>query len=100
MALSSSIAKTSLDAPPSSSAFDSILLAIIGILDTVKHQDNVSGWLRSGGIVLCGAEGVTEHGGKELWFNTAQTVDWWANKGRAALAKLNIKEVAGVVADR
>ncbi|KAF9258932.1 hypothetical protein L218DRAFT_706738 [Marasmius fiardii PR-910] len=30
--------------------FDHILLAVIGVLDAVKHQSNVSSWVRNGGI--------------------------------------------------
>lgn len=98
MTLSSSPTKTTLDAPSSTPSFDSMLLAVIGILDTLKQQDNVSGWLRSGGIVLCGVEeGPIGDGGKELWFNTVHIVDWWTNKGREALARLGIEPVAGIV---
>ncbi|KAH7868202.1 uncharacterized protein C8R40DRAFT_1062647 [Lentinula edodes] len=103
LTLSPSMLKTSLAPPPSSDAFDSILLAVIGILDAVKYQDNVSGWLKSGGIVLCGAEGMTGGGGGiigDRWFDTVHIVNWWANKGRAALAELNIDEVAGLVANK
>ncbi|GAW02904.1 phosphoprotein phosphatase [Lentinula edodes] len=103
LTLSPSVLKTSLAPPPSSDAFDSILLAVIGILDAVKYQDNVSGWLKSGGIVLCGAEGMTGGGGGiigDRWFDTVHIVNWWANKGRAALAELNIDEVAGLVANK
>ncbi|KAJ3930709.1 MAG: hypothetical protein NXY57DRAFT_897582 [Lentinula lateritia] len=103
LTLSPSMSKTSLAPPPSSDAFDSILLAVIGILDAVKHQDNVSGWLKSGGIVLCGAEGMTGGGGGiigDRWFDTVHIVNWWANKGRAALAELNINEVAGLAANK
>ncbi|KAJ3734583.1 hypothetical protein DFJ43DRAFT_1037775 [Lentinula guzmanii] len=104
MTLTPSFAKTSLASQSSSTGFDSILLAVIGILDVLKHQDNVSGWLRSGGIVLCGAEGVTGGGGGgtigDRWFDTAHIVEWWANRGRAALAELNIEVVAGALTNR
>ncbi|KAG7093746.1 hypothetical protein E1B28_007397 [Marasmius oreades] len=33
-----------------SQPFDHILLAVIGILDALKHQSNVSSWIRDGGI--------------------------------------------------
>lgn len=99
MTLSSSSTKTTLDAPSSSSSFDSILLAVIGILDALKYQDNVSGWLKSGGILLCGVEqGPIGDEGKEVWFNAVHIVDWWTNKGREALGRLGIEPVAGVVA--
>ncbi|KAJ4468910.1 NLI interacting factor-like phosphatase-domain-containing protein [Lentinula aciculospora] len=103
MTLSTSVASTRLASPPSSTVFDSILLAVIGILEAIKHQDNVSGWLKNGGIVLCGAEGVMGGGRGTIgdrWFDTVHIVEWWANRGRAALVELNIDEVAGVVVNR
>ncbi|KAL5480207.1 hypothetical protein ACEPAI_1477 [Sanghuangporus weigelae] len=32
------------------SEYDSALLAIIGILDALKHESNVAGWIRAGGL--------------------------------------------------
>ncbi|KIK55014.1 hypothetical protein GYMLUDRAFT_48216 [Collybiopsis luxurians FD-317 M1] len=99
-------AKTSLNPPASSyttsSGFDSTLLAIIGILDTIKHQDNVSAWLRNGGIVLCGADvefsTSTGRGGMigDRWFDTVHIVNWWAEKGRKTLKELGIEEDDGL----
>ncbi|KAJ3776418.1 NLI interacting factor-like phosphatase-domain-containing protein [Lentinula raphanica] len=93
------IPETTLVSPSSSESVDSILLAVIGILDALKYQDNVSGWLKSGGIVRCGAEDVSSGGALigHRWFDVVHVVDWWANRGRAALKKLNIDEVVGVV---
>ncbi|RXW19610.1 hypothetical protein EST38_g6239 [Candolleomyces aberdarensis] len=31
--------------------YDQTLLAIVGVLDAVKHEDNIAGWMRSGGLV-------------------------------------------------
>ena len=31
--------------------YDELLLAVIGILDALKHEGNVAGWMRSGGLV-------------------------------------------------
>lgn len=30
--------------------FDATLLAVVGILDEIKHQSNVAGWIRAGGL--------------------------------------------------
>jgi hypothetical protein len=30
--------------------FDNMLLAVIGILDEIQHQDNVSSWIKNGGL--------------------------------------------------
>ncbi|KAF5389700.1 hypothetical protein D9757_006053 [Collybiopsis confluens] len=85
---------------PLPSGLDSILLALIGILDTIKHQDNVSAWLRSGGIVLCGAsDGVGGGTGAMLgngatigdrWFDTVHIINWWGDRGKRALEELGI----------
>ena len=32
-------------------SYDELLLAVIGILDALKHEGNVAGWMRSGGLV-------------------------------------------------
>ncbi|EAU81625.2 phosphoprotein phosphatase [Coprinopsis cinerea okayama7 len=34
--------------------YDQTLLAIIGVLDTIKNEDNVAGWMRNGGLVRSG----------------------------------------------
>ena len=36
---------------PDPPAYDETLLAVIGVLDAVKHQDNVAGWMRHGGLL-------------------------------------------------
>ena len=33
-------------------SYDELLLAVIGILDALKHEGNVAGWMRSGGLVV------------------------------------------------
>ena len=35
-------------------SFDELLLAVIGVLDALKHEGNVAGWMRSGGLVKIG----------------------------------------------
>lgn len=34
--------------------YDELLLAVIGILDSLKYEGNVAGWMRSGGLVRVG----------------------------------------------
>ena len=36
---------------PNAATYDETLLAVIGVLDAVKHQDNVAGWMRHGGLL-------------------------------------------------
>jgi len=42
----------------SESGYDQTLLAIIGILDEIKGQSNVAGWIRAGGIWAAAGGGV------------------------------------------
>jgi len=37
--------------PTSHLKYDETLLAVVGILDTIKYESNVSGWMRGGGLV-------------------------------------------------
>lgn len=41
--------------------FDVILLAVVGILDEIKHQSNVAAWIRVGGLRRSGCD--TKHSG-------------------------------------
>jgi hypothetical protein len=55
-------------APPQKT-YDTTLLAIIGILDEVKNQGNVAGWIRAGGLWGPGSPTHREEG------NDAETVE-------------------------
>ena len=39
--------------------YDELLLAVVGILDALKHEGNVAGWMRSGGLVHVGNDQET-----------------------------------------
>ena len=39
--------------------YDEMLLAVVGILEEVKVQGNVSGWMRRGGLMLGQEQGVS-----------------------------------------
>jgi hypothetical protein len=106
--------------PPDLEVYDETLLAVIGILDALKHESNVSHWLRAG-TLLSPNSGSASHNGKSqidgdgevnvndnealedtassdrpLWFADAAVARSWADKGRSALAELGINLVHGV----
>ncbi|KAJ7054155.1 hypothetical protein C8F01DRAFT_497406 [Mycena amicta] len=95
--------------------FDETLLAVVGILETLKLQDSVASWIEKGGLVvpsdnheqptpdaLVGQlSSLTLNASPELstpstWFEREETVRHWADQGRHALAALQIDVVAGV----
>ncbi|KAJ7779250.1 NLI interacting factor-like phosphatase-domain-containing protein [Mycena metata] len=106
------------DAPPAwflaSSAYDETLLAIVGILETVKTRQNVAEWIRGGGLLepqtklsldssppspdslapKMAALNLME--AQELWFNSEATVQDWVSQGIHALEALQIPVVAGI----
>ncbi|KDQ58202.1 hypothetical protein JAAARDRAFT_155890 [Jaapia argillacea MUCL 33604] len=54
--------------------YDETLLAVIGVLDEIKYQSNVAGWIRNGGLFQgVGGEGVVE--GKEVRAGAVDGVD-------------------------
>ena len=100
--------------------YDVILLAVIGILETIKLHSNVAGWIRQGGLW---ATQEREEGGKtvsaavvrasngasstsdvveqarqqtEMWFEDSSVVAFWVVRGRKALMELGIQVIHGV----
>lgn len=41
---------TAVECDESTGKYDETLLAVIGVLDTIKAEDNVAGWIRAGGL--------------------------------------------------
>ncbi|KAJ6551216.1 hypothetical protein B0H19DRAFT_951112 [Mycena capillaripes] len=113
---------TLVDAPPSwflsSSKYDETLLAVVGILETLKTETNVADWIRGGGLL--GKEEVAEtlvnqpknscppspdaltsqmaalNLVQELWFDSEAAVSHWVGRGVHALQALQIPVVAGI----
>ncbi|TFK66028.1 hypothetical protein BDN72DRAFT_900159 [Pluteus cervinus] len=52
--------KEKVTAPPTDHQYDPTLLAIVGILDTIRCESNVAGWLRSGGLWAGAGKGENE----------------------------------------
>ncbi|KAH6903985.1 phosphoprotein phosphatase, partial [Coprinopsis sp. MPI-PUGE-AT-0042] len=93
--------------------YDQTLLAVIGVLDAIKEEDNVAGWTRSGGLAtlpsdwLCitvqrpadeeekkNAQAVPL--ASNLWFEHEESFRNWADCGRRALAELGIEINPGI----
>ncbi|KAJ6598297.1 hypothetical protein DFH09DRAFT_56582 [Mycena vulgaris] len=94
--------------------YDETLLAVVGILDTLKTQTDVAGWIRGGGLLANPAAEVnTEEAqppspdslvpqmaalnlAQELWFNSEAAVSHWVGQGVHALEALQIAVDAGI----
>lgn len=92
-----------LASPPST--YDEILLALVGMLEVVKHETDVTTWIRGGGLLGSGESIPRPFAGlstpepplqPHMWFDDANTLQAWVGKGRAALDGLGIEAVAGV----
>lgn len=91
--------------------YDETLLAIIGILDTIKMEDNVAGWIRAGGLwgphnnggVISHLFSSSESTGQEeedvrrMWFEHKPTFNYWVSRGRETVERLGIPLVHGIV---
>ena len=77
--------------------YDETLLAIIGILDELKNQSHTASWLRAGGLMpgKPSDTNVLPSGGSP-WFEDAVIAKGWTEKGRKALAALDIEPLSGV----
>ena len=79
--------------------YDETLLAIIGILEALKTQTNVSYWLREGGLGLASPEYPAETvagSGPVFWFHDADVVQGWVDRGRQTLEELDIELEPGI----
>ncbi|KAJ7593425.1 hypothetical protein C8J56DRAFT_886371 [Mycena floridula] len=65
---------------------DNTLLVVIGILEGLKVESNVTSWLRGGGLTLS-----TRREGRDPWFSHSEVTDTWRGRGREALVELGIK---------
>ncbi|KAJ6482488.1 hypothetical protein C8R45DRAFT_904708 [Mycena sanguinolenta] len=107
------------NAPPawlisSTASYDETLLAVVGILETIKSQPNVADWIKDGGLLAKEVkEAIAEQPrplspdslahqmvglnlAQELWFNSEVTVNHWVCRGMHALEALQIPVVAGI----
>ncbi|KAA1476386.1 hypothetical protein DENSPDRAFT_933010 [Dentipellis sp. KUC8613] len=95
---------------------DTTLLAVVGILDAVRAESNVAGWIYAGGLWGPYAQEQTrgrdapgagndadeadetpvDEGSAPLWFEHPETVRYWTARGRAALDQLGIRAAHGL----
>ncbi|KAI0052785.1 hypothetical protein FA95DRAFT_1601484 [Auriscalpium vulgare] len=86
---------------------DETLLAVVGILHSVRLQDNVAAWVRSGGLWDPQSDGPGNDAKKpsadalgdgtvSMWFQDPETVGYWARKGRHAMEELDLPVTHGV----
>lgn len=116
LSVASSANPVSLEAQALDPAFDSLLLAIIGVLDVMREKDNVSAWIHEGGLRTRGQseDSISEDdlttllsrvnledqeltpNSTGLWFEDPEVLEYWINKGKATLEVLQIPVHAGV----
>lgn len=87
--------------PTHEPGLDTTLLAVIGILESMRNVKNVPAFVRGGGILTPSAELAIEssevsastlpsHATFAHWFSNAETLEYWTQKGRAALERRGI----------
>ncbi|KDR71857.1 hypothetical protein GALMADRAFT_33842, partial [Galerina marginata CBS 339.88] len=84
--------------------YDPTLLAVIGILDHLKHEENVASWMHSGGLLHAPTSASSssstptlDHTNKQkLWFEHPTVLAYWASRGREALQQLELEVTSGV----
>lgn len=79
---------------------DKILLAVIGILDQLRHVSNVPLWVRAGGLTFDldetnlhppTHESLPSHVDYQHWFNDQEVYSKWVAKGEEALKRKGIE---------
>ncbi|KAF7303839.1 Phosphoprotein phosphatase [Mycena indigotica] len=114
--------RNTVDAAEIPRVFDEILLAVVGILETLKSETDVAGWIKNGGLVDPTSQSPpfeqssskstpdalatqlsqltmdtpNESSAFSRWFEQNEALHHWAQQGRDALAALEIEIVAGV----
>jgi len=71
---------------------DQTLLAVVGIIDAVRVQRNVSNWIRSGGLQFMDSIDCDI---REVWFRNSEFVECWKTRGIQVLRDLAIDVLEG-----
>ncbi|EEB96086.1 hypothetical protein MPER_04839, partial [Moniliophthora perniciosa FA553] len=82
-----------------SGRYDETILAVIGILEALKHESDVTAWVRNGSLLQTGEGAVTQAVDEKpgtMWFDDLRVSDHWVEEGRTALAELGIAIESGV----
>ena len=112
--------------PASTDGYDQTLLAVIGVLEAIKDESNVAGWIRAGGLLGhdgagkpldTSAENASSAAGDDaegsdvsktgspapkaeespgMWFESPATLEYWVSRGRDAISALGIVPKAGI----
>ncbi|KAF8530199.1 hypothetical protein BU17DRAFT_35765 [Hysterangium stoloniferum] len=89
-----------IDANDANQEIESALIAFVGVLETLKYESNVAGWLRNKGLWVKEGDGQQCDPGTEnedtFWFSHLPSYHHWLQMGRAALERLGIEEEAGL----
>jgi hypothetical protein len=115
-----SVLSVASSANPEAQAFDlapdSLLLAVIGVLDVIRAKDDVSAWVHGGGLRTRGQreDSISEDdltsllsrvnledreltaNSTGLWFEDPEVLEYWINEGKATLEALQIPVHAGI----
>ncbi|KAJ7100732.1 hypothetical protein B0H15DRAFT_770143 [Mycena belliarum] len=95
-------------APPRAATYDETLLAVVGILETLKTEADVAEWIRGGGLWGDSARPPSPSPNAlavcmdaldlapEPWFSSTEAVKYWAAQGVHALEALQIDVAAGI----
>ncbi|KAF7968176.1 hypothetical protein HWV62_31684 [Athelia sp. TMB] len=93
--------------------YDETLLAVIGVLDNIRGQSNVAGWIRAGGLWGPNSSPPTQRVGSPsgndaastadvadappaMWFDDDVNLEYWAQKGRAVAESMGIPVDHGI----
>ncbi|CDR99446.1 uncharacterized protein SPSC_04973 [Sporisorium scitamineum] len=83
--------------PIPESRLDDVLLQTIGVLETLRHQSNVSAFIHNGGIKGYGQPKTSlNESQKAEQVSAGLTPEFWAEEGRKVCAKLGIEVKAWV----
>jgi hypothetical protein len=112
--------------PAPTDGYDQTLLAVIGVLEAIKDESNVAGWIRAGGLLGqegagkpsdTSAEDASSAVGDDaegsdvsetvsparkaeespgMWFENPATLEYWVSRGRDAISAVGIVPEAGI----
>lgn len=92
-------------------SYDSILLAMVGIIEAARNQPDVAKWLATGGLRKIDTQHnpISEYNATKgnqstplndvsgLWFDDPDVLRFWTRRGQETLSKLDIPIIPGVV---
>ena len=79
-----------------SASFDTTLLALIGILDELKHEANVAKWIKECRIIPQELD-ADRNESTSTWYEDQTILQYWTEKGTTVAGRLGIAIEAGVI---